>query len=189
MILSELKRLRLLVLVVVCMGIGSSVALNVMHAPHNLGARFVAAVPPLAVFVVIELISRIPSSSKLLSAGRVLASLVVSGVGGSVSYVQQMAYVRQLGYSGWIAVVFPACIDGVMVVATLSLVEVVRKIRQVKEAQSATPTTAAQIRAAADQHEDARTLAYRKAAAELRRESAVPLLSAKPRELAESLTN
>lgn len=179
--LNELLRLRRLVLVVVVFGIAASVTLNVMHAPHNVGARIVAALPPLAVFVVIELISRIPSSSRLLSSGRVLASLVVAGVGGSISYVQQMAYVHDLGYEGWIATIFPACIDGVMTVATLSLVEVVRKIRQVKETLDEAPAAVAvQTQAAIEKLESPATLAFRRAQTELRQQSAVPALNGKP---------
>jgi Protein of unknown function (DUF2637) len=184
--LRELLRLRRLVLAVVVMGIGSSVTLNVMHAPHNVGARLVAALPPLAVFVCIELVSRIPSSSPLLSAGRVFASLAVAGIGGSISYVQQMAYVTQLGYSGWIATIFPGCIDGVMMVATLSLVEVVRKVRQVRETEDAQSTTVAAVRAANDQHESPATLAYRRDAAKLRQLSAVPSLNGKPAEVVQA---
>lgn len=182
--LRELRRLRWVVLIVVLAGIATSVALNVMHAPHNNAARFVAALPPLAVFGVIELVSRIPSSSRLLSATRVLASFVVSSGGAAVSYVQQLRFVESLGFDRWVSQTIPVIIDGTMVVATLSLVEVVRKIRQVKEVQEAEAESPAQRRLANDAHESPATLAYRRDVEKLRRDSAVASLNGKSPDLA-----
>ena len=48
--LRQNKRLRWGVLIVVLLGIGASVAMNVLHAPDNHWARIVAGIPPLAVF-------------------------------------------------------------------------------------------------------------------------------------------
>jgi Protein of unknown function (DUF2637) len=131
--LRELRRLRWLVLVAVIAGIGTSVTLNVMHAPDNWGAKFVATIPPAAVFTVIELMSRIPSSGRLLSLGRILASLVVGAGAMAISYTQQYAFVLHLGFGGWVAQLLPVIIDGAMGVATLSLVEVVRSARAIRE--------------------------------------------------------
>lgn len=182
--LENYLRLRRFVVAVVGIGISVSVTLNVMHAPNNVGAKLVGGFPPIAVFLCIELISRIPATSRWLAAGRIFGSLVVAGIGGAVSYTQQMAFVRHLGFSGWHAVLFPACIDGVMMVATLSLVEVARKIRSLNAeiAAAANPTRA---RVLADQFEDEKTLAYRKAAAtQLRHDSSVVGLNGKPTNLA-----
>jgi len=177
--IEQLRRLRWGVLVAVVLGIAGSITLNVLHAPSdNPIARAIAGAPPLAVFLTIELISRIPSSSKLLSFGRISASMAVALVGGSISYVQQMNYVRDLGFARWEASIWPVSIDGLMIVATLSLVEVVRKIRQLEEAQtSSAMTPVARLRAVADQHEDEKTLAYRAAASGLRKESHLALRS------------
>ena len=170
--IEQLRRLRWGVLVAVVLGIAGSITLNVLHAPSgNPIARAIAGAPPLAVFATIELISRIPSSSKLLSFGRISASMAVALVGGSISYVQQMNYVRDLGFARWEASIWPISIDGLMIVATLSLVEVVRKIRQLEEAQATVTTPIARLRAVADQHEDEKTLAYRAAATNLRKVS------------------
>lgn len=186
--LEHFRRLRRLVLVVVIIGITISVTLNVMHAPDNIGARLVGGFPPIAVFLCIELISRIPATSKVLAIGRILGSLVVAGIGGAVSYSQQMDFVRHLGFSGWHAVLFPACIDGVMTVATLSLVEVARKIRSL-ETETATAASTTPVKSAADHLEDERTLAYRKAAEHLRRESSVASLNGKSTPLAATVAS
>jgi hypothetical protein len=117
---------------VVVAGIAASVAMNVLHAPHNAVARMIAAVPPLALFGSMELISRIPSSNKWLSSGRIMGTLAVAGVSGSLSYTSMVLVVERYGWTGWKADIWPIAVDGLMMVATLSLVEVVRKIRQME---------------------------------------------------------
>jgi len=177
MTLTQLKRLRLAVLVVVLAGVGSSVAMNVLHAPDNLAARFVGALPPLAVFGCLELIVRIPSSSKALSVFRILGATIVAGGAAVLSYAQQYAAIVDLHFPHWQASIWPGVIDGTMIVASLSLVEVVRKIRQVTEVERPAPTSVAKARIVADQFETPATLAYREAQRKLREESAVAALN------------
>jgi Protein of unknown function (DUF2637) len=133
------RRLRRVILAVTILCIGVSVTLNVMHAPLQGGimAKVVAAAPPIGAFGVIELIALIPGSHIMLTIGRVLGSLVVGSVAAVVSYIQQIDYLHRLGYGGNIAAVFPAVIDGTMIVTTLSLVEVVRVLRQIEYAMDA----------------------------------------------------
>lgn len=128
--LKQLRRLRWLVLAAVLLGIGASIAMNVLHAPDNLAARLVAAGPPLAVFFALELIARIPSSSKGLTWFRIAGAVVVALGAATISYAQQRAAVRGLGFLDWESYVWPLIVDGLMIVASVSLVEVVRKIRQ-----------------------------------------------------------
>lgn len=144
--LRALRRLRWLVGFTVLAGIAASVVMNVMHAPDNVWARFVATVPPLAVFGALELVSRIPSSGRFLTVIRIFGSTIVATGAAAISYAQQRAAVRSLGFPEWEAMVWPVIIDGFMVVASVSLVEVVRKIRQlapalatVVTAESSTP--------------------------------------------------
>jgi len=132
--LKRMRNLRAVITVITLLLIGTSVMLNVAHAPANPMAQFVAGLPPVAAFFVIELIARIPASNKALAVGRIIGSLVVGGIAGTVSYVAQIDYVLSLGFDSWVASVFPAIIDGTMLVTTLSLVEVVRKVRQLEEA-------------------------------------------------------
>lgn len=129
--LPQLKRLRLIVFAAVVLGISGSVTLNVLHAPHNIIAQVISGFPPVALAVSMELISRIPSSNQWLSVGRVVASLSIGGIGGSISYIAQMDTVRHYGIEGWQSDVWPIIIDGLLVVILLSLVELVRKIHQV----------------------------------------------------------
>lgn len=175
--LKNLRRLRWVVLVVVAFGIGSSVAMNVLHAPANLPARFVSTVPPIAVFGALELMTRIPSSGRGMSAVRIFGATIVAGGAATISYAQQMAAIIDLGFPHWQARVWPSIIDGFMVVASISLVEVVRKIRDMETA--AHPGQ----RQARHEDEDPRALEYRRAVEEakmterLRRQPNIPVLS------------
>jgi len=130
--LRHLKRLRWGVFAGVLLGIAVSVATNVLHADDNLISQGIAAWPPLALFGGIELISRIPSSNRWLSIGRIAATLAVAGTAGSISYGQMVGTVAKHGVVGWQGAIWPISVDGLMLVATLSLVEVVAKIRQLE---------------------------------------------------------
>ncbi len=131
--LSATKQLRALILLVTIACIGVSVTLNVLHAPSNPIARTVAGFPPVAAFFVIELIARIPASSRALAFGRIVGSITVGGIAAVVSYVQQIDYLHRLGFESWTTFVYPAVIDGTMLVTTLSLVEVVRVVRRLND--------------------------------------------------------
>lgn len=169
----QLRRLRRAVLIVVLAGIGASVTMNVFHAPDNPVARFVAAIPPLAVFGCLELIARIPSSSKALTGFRIVGAVIVASGAAALSYAQQYAAVRGLGFPFWQSVIWPGVIDGTMIVASVSLVEVIKVIR--KMTGSDQPAT--QVREWADQFETPATLAYREGQRKLREESAVAALN------------
>lgn len=150
--LARFRRMRWIVFAGVLAGISVSVALNVLHAPPTLVGRLISAWPPIALFCGIELISRIPATSRWLSIFRVLATLVVAGVAGSVSYVHMMGAVAEYGgETGWQVTIWPLSVDGLMAAAAVSLVEVVRKIRtlelaleQEQEAAESAPTPPAQ---------------------------------------------
>ncbi len=177
MTLTELKRLRWGVLAMVLACILSSVAMNVLHAPDNPWARFVGGLPPLAVFGCLDLISRIPSSSWWLTVVRIGGAVIVAGGAAYLSYFQQFAAIRDLGFPHDQAMIWPGVIDGTMVVASVSLVEVVRKIRQVTEIDTPAPKPVAAARQWADQFEAPETLAFREAQRKLREESAVAALN------------
>jgi len=168
--LKQLKRLRWLVLIAVLLGIAASIAMNVLHAPPSLVARLASAGPPVFVFASLELIARIPGSGKWLTRARITGATVVAVGAASISYAQQRAAVHGLGFAEWEAWIWPLIIDGFMVVASVSLVEVVRKIRQMTDpaAGAASPT---KLRAAADLQESAEVLAYRASVAKMRQES------------------
>lgn len=128
------RRMRWFVAGVTSLGILTSMLLNVLHAPSRWDMQLVGALAPLAVFLSIEMVSRIPVTGKLLGIGRILASLAVGAGAGFISYLQQVDYLIKGGYESTIAHIFPGIIDGLTVVATLSLVEVTRVLRKLSVA-------------------------------------------------------
>ena len=175
--LKQLRRLRWIVLVTVLSGIAASIAMNVLHAPDSLAAQLVAAGPPLAVFGALELVVRIPSSSRGLSALRIAGAAVVAIGAAAISYAQQRAAVHELGFDEWESYIWPLIIDGIMIVASVSLVEVVRKIRQLTDPELLAQTPVARLRAAADVNESPEVLAYRTEVSRLRRESGLAAMN------------
>lgn len=133
--LKRYRRLRWGVTFVFVVGLGLSMLLQVLHAPEQGGwvAMVIGGFPPFAVFLCIEIISRIPIMQKLNAWARVIIALGVTGLAMWQSYEQQYAYVSGLGFTGSEAAKFPFIIDGVLFVATLSLVEVSRAIRDLTE--------------------------------------------------------
>jgi hypothetical protein len=177
------KRMWIVVTVATVIGLGLTVTLNVMHAPPTLGARLVGGTPPLFVLLCLELISRIPATSRLLSGARIFASVVVVGLSFGISYEQQREFVQSLGFGGWIAYAFPVIIDGAMVVSTLSLVEVTRKVRTLRPLvmtqDNPAPLRSVVVTPEIVQAEQAGQR-FREAAAKLRQESTVAALNGKP---------
>lgn len=127
--LREQRRLRWAVVIISAVGGGLSIVLNVVHAPDNPFARLTGAWPPIAVVVTVELVSRIPATNGWLASGRVLVTVGVGGGAFYVSFVQQYDYMLRIGWEGTSAWIFPLITDGVVVVALLSMIEVVRAIR------------------------------------------------------------
>lgn len=183
--MSELKhyrRLWVFVTVVTVLLIGITVTLNVMHAPPNWGARLIGGTPPVFVFFCIELISRIPATSKMLMYGRIATTIIVSGFSFAISYQQQVEFIHALGFVGWVVKTYPIIIDGVMVVATLSLVEVTRKVRTLRSEmeKAAMPGIARRFVDPTIHLENEATKAYREEVARMRTQSGLAGLNGKP---------
>lgn len=161
---NRVRRLRLAVGIAVFLGISLSVAINILHAPDNHWARLIAGAPPLAVWVILEFSSHIPSSSRLLSVVRVIGSAIVASGAVYLSYAQQYAAIIALGFPADQARIWPAIIDGTMMVMSVSLVEVSRKIRQIEgDLDDATDNDPQVRQAELAKYEDPKALAFREA--------------------------
>jgi hypothetical protein len=176
------RRMWIFVTVTTVMGLGLTTVLNVMHAPPSLGGRIVGGAPPVFVLFCLELISRIPATNRLRSAFRVAASILVTGISFAISYEQQREFVMELGFDGWIAYAFPVIIDGVMVVSTLSLIEVTVKVRELRSSLAPSSVVATRTVAVTPEVIQAELAGqrFREAAARLRTESTVASLNGKP---------
>lgn len=130
--LREFRRLWMFVTVVTLLLVAATVTLNVMHAPGGVVAHSIGGSAPVFMFICVEFISRIPATSRWLAAGRIGATVVVAGIAFAISWQQQVNFMTSVGYIGWTVYAYPVMIDGVMLVAVLSLVEVTRKVRAVR---------------------------------------------------------
>ncbi|MET7949026.1 DUF2637 domain-containing protein [Micromonospora sp. NPDC005324] len=112
------------------LGVAASVAANVLHARPNPISQIIAAWPPLALLLTVELISRVPHHRRLLGAIRIAATSVIAAIATWVSYWHLAGVAARYGeteHGG--AYLLPISVDGLVIVASVSLVEITAKIR------------------------------------------------------------
>ncbi|MBM0274007.1 DUF2637 domain-containing protein [Micromonospora sp. STR1s_6] len=126
----QLRRLRWAVRATLVLGVAASVAANVLHARPNPISQIIAAWPPLALLLTVELISRVPHHRRLLGAIRIAATSVIAAIATWVSYWHLAGVAARYGeteHGG--AYLLPISVDGLVIVASVSLVEITAKIR------------------------------------------------------------
>lgn len=132
--IGALRRIRWAVRATLALGVAASVAANVLHAlPHPV-SQTIAAWPPLALLLTVELVSRVPVYRRWLGAVRVLATAVISGIAAWVSYWHMTGVASRWGEVGASAYLLPVSVDGLIVVASISLVELAGRIRDAENA-------------------------------------------------------
>lgn len=115
-------------------GILTSIAANVIHSltqPHDQAWQVwtsagQAALAPLVLFISVEMVTRIPVHSRVLGWVRLLITLTLAGFSGWVSYWHMRDVSVMLGETGGSQYIYPLIIDGMMLVATISLIELGR---------------------------------------------------------------
>ncbi|WP_326564441.1 DUF2637 domain-containing protein [Micromonospora peucetia] len=126
----NLTRLRWAVRAVLTLGVAASIAANVLHARPNLISQIIAAWPPLALLLTVELISRVPADRRGLAAARLIAAGVIAGIAAWVSYWHMVGVAARYGETSAAAsYLLPISVDGLVVVASISLVEIAGRIR------------------------------------------------------------
>ena len=136
--LSALRRVRWAVRATLTLGVAASVAANVLHALPNPISQAIAAWPPLALLLTVELISRVPMHRRLLAAARLGATAGIAAIAAWVSYWHMAGVAARYGESTSSAYLLPLSVDGLIVVGSVSLVELAGRIRGIEEAQRAT---------------------------------------------------
>lgn len=122
---------------VVGFGIAASIGANVLHSitrPEvstepgwKIGSgAALSAMAPLVLFLCIEMVTRIPVMSRVLGPVRLFTTFLIGGFGGWVSYWHMAAVSSMLGEAGSAKYIYPLIIDGTMMVATISLIELGR---------------------------------------------------------------
>lgn len=119
----QLIRLRWAVRAVLVAGTAVSVGTNILHALPNPISQAIAAWPPLALLLTVELVSRIPTTGAMRSWVRVAGTATIAGVAAWISYWHMVGTVAGAGETGASPYLWPLTVDGIIVVASVSLVE------------------------------------------------------------------
>lgn len=135
-------------------GVLVSLTANVLHADPNPISQAVAAWAPLALLLAVELLSRVPVTGTARSWLRMSATTLVAAIAAWVSYWHMVAVATEYGEAGLIPYLLPVSVDGLVVIASISLVEVNHRIHHHSNnpAQPDTTTTTAAAAAAAGEH-------------------------------------
>nr|WP_203926368.1 DUF2637 domain-containing protein [Virgisporangium ochraceum] len=126
----QLHRIRWAVRAVLTLGIAASIAANVLHAEPNPIAQSIAAWPPIALLLTVELVGRVPVSRRL-GWVRALATAVIAGIAAWVSYWHMVGVAQRYGETDAAPYLIPLSVDGLVVVASVCLVELTGQIRAV----------------------------------------------------------
>ena len=115
-------------------GIAASITANVIHSltqPHAQqwqvwSSAGLSALAPVVLFISVEMVTRIPIHSRVLGWGRLLITLFLASCSGWISYWHMVDVAGMLGEDGGSQYIYPLIIDGMMIVATISLIELGR---------------------------------------------------------------
>jgi hypothetical protein len=132
--LHRLRRIRWVARLCVLLGVLAAGAANVAVAPADPVARLIAGWPALAVLLTVELLARYPVRPRTLSIVRGAAATSVAGIAAWLSYWDMVLVARRYGESGVVPYLLPVTVDGLIVVAAVSLIELGARIRDAQEA-------------------------------------------------------
>ena len=135
--LARLIRIRWGLRATLALGVAASVAANVLHAQQNPVSQVIAAWPPLALLLTVEWISRVPVHRRSLAITRIAATAVIAGIAGWVSYQHMLGVAARYGETGLNPYLLPISVDGLIVVASISLVELAGRIRTAEDGDPA----------------------------------------------------
>ena len=141
--LDRLRRVRWAVRVTLTLGVAASTVANILHAHPNPISQSIAAWPPLALLLTVELISRVPVHRRSLAAVRLVAAGIIAGIAAWVSYQHMAAVAAHYGETGASPYLLPISVDGLVVVASVSLVELAGRIRAAEYTGTADPVATA----------------------------------------------
>lgn len=125
--LTHLRRLRWAVRGTLAIGTAVSIAANILHADNNPISQAISAWPPLALLLAVDQISRIPATSRMRASVRITATAAIALFAAWISYWHMVGTVAMYGESN--PHLWPLTVDGLMVVASVSLVELAIQIR------------------------------------------------------------
>jgi hypothetical protein len=137
----NVARKRSAVRAVLVLGVAASIAANVLHARDNPISQTISAWPPLALLITVEIIARIPIHSRALAVARIVATATIAGIAAWVSYWHMADVASRYGETGASPYLLPLSVDGLIVVASICLVELSGQPVSRPDSQPDTDTT------------------------------------------------
>lgn len=107
--------------------LAASIAANVLAAEPVAVSRAVAAWPPIALLLVVDVLGRVPHSPGWLGRLTVMATGLVAVVAAVASFSHMRSVALTAGESPLVAVLFPLSVDGLAVVCSVALIELARR--------------------------------------------------------------
>lgn len=102
-------------------GLAASLGANIMAAHPTALGRIVAAWAPVALMVAVELLTRVPVGRSALSAVRTTSAAVIAAIAAWVSYWHMVELATMAGESTVTAHLLPLSVDGLVIVASVTL--------------------------------------------------------------------
>ncbi|WP_431937074.1 DUF2637 domain-containing protein [Micromonospora sp. RP3T] len=127
---TQLRRLQWAVRATLALGVAASVTANILHAQPNPISQAIAAWPPLALLITVELVTRIPVHQRTLGVLRIVAASTIATIAAWISYHHMIGVVARYGETGTVPYLLPASVDGLIIVASVSLVELAARRRK-----------------------------------------------------------
>ncbi|WP_328366608.1 DUF2637 domain-containing protein [Micromonospora zamorensis] len=139
---TQLQRMQWAVRATLTLGVAASVTANVLHAHTNPISQAIAAWPPLALLITVELVTRVPVHRRALGALRVIAASAIAAIAAWISYHHMVGVVAEYGETGTVPYLLPLSVDGLIIVASVSLVELAARRRELQHPPHPAPAPA-----------------------------------------------
>jgi hypothetical protein len=138
------RRIRWAVRGTLFLGVAASITANVLHARDNPISQAIAAWPPLALLITVEVVARVPITRRWFAVVRVLATALIAGIAAWVSYWHMAGVAQRYGEQGSAPFLLPLSVDGLIVVASVCLVELGGRDRAANESEGKPAWTASE---------------------------------------------
>ncbi|MET8278493.1 DUF2637 domain-containing protein [Micromonospora sp. NPDC005174] len=129
---TQLRRMQWAVRATLALGVAASVTANILHAQANPISQAIAAWPPLALLITVELVTRVPVHRRALGVLRVAAASIIAAIAAWISYHHMTGVVARYGETGTVPYLLPLSVDGLIIVASVSLVELAARRRELE---------------------------------------------------------
>jgi hypothetical protein len=132
--LSRFRRLRWVCRAIVVAVTAASIWANMLNAGHNAAAIAIHVFPPLFFFAALEITSRVPFRKEdrwYWKLSRGFGTLIIAGISAYLSYRNQSTAFHRYA-DDQTAILLPLSIDGMMIVASVTLMVLNARIEQIE---------------------------------------------------------